>query len=138
MKLRYKIQKDWLFYLFVISYLYIVGRMTFQLWFGSGVNIFASYSEVATAAELIVDANYVYWSKSTFLFLTIFLYAMNVDYRMAAGIGATFWALSLILMFSVTPTLIGSLLISVPLIVQQIWRKQIFQTQLSDEQMAYT
>ena len=138
MKLRYKIQKDWLFYLFVISYLYVIGNMTIRLWFGGGINIFANYSDVATAAEMIVDANYVYWSKTTFLFLTIFLYAMNVDYRLASGIGSTFWAVSLILMFSVTPTLIGSLVLGTLLIAQQIWRKQIFYSQPVEEQTAYS
>lgn len=138
MKLRYKIQKDWLFYLLVISYLYIIGNMTIRLWFGGGINIFANYSDVPTAAEMIVDANYVYWSKSAFLFLTIFLYAVNVDYRLAAGIGSTFWAISLILMFSVTTTLIGSLVLGALLIAQQIWRKQIFHSHSVEGQAAYS
>ncbi|MEM9775275.1 MAG: hypothetical protein AAF902_11895 [Chloroflexota bacterium] len=138
MKLRYKIQKDWLFYLFVIGYVYFVGNMTIRLWFGGGINIFANYSDAATAAEMMVHANQVYWSKTTFLFLTILLYSFSLDYRLVVGIGATFWALSLILMFGVTPILILNVILGPLIIGQQIWRKQIFQPQLSDEQMAYT
>ncbi|MEM7031987.1 MAG: hypothetical protein AAF629_20710 [Chloroflexota bacterium] len=124
-KLRYSVRTDWLFYLFVLSYSYLVISMTVSLWFGGGVNIFASYSEAATIDEIIVDANKVYWSKTTFLFLTLFLYSFRLDYRFVAGLGATFWSLSLILMFGTTQNLIIAAFIGVGLIVQQIWRKQI-------------
>ncbi|MEM7117127.1 MAG: hypothetical protein AAF614_32135 [Chloroflexota bacterium] len=128
-KPRYKIVKNWLFYLFVIGYAYFVLNMTFQLWFGSGINIFATYSEATIAAEMIVDANKVYWSKTTFLFLTLVLYAFNLDYRFAVGIGATFWSFSLILMFGLASILIMNALLGPLLILQQIWRKQIFRSQ---------
>ena len=138
MKLRYKIQKDWLFYLLVAGYVYFVANMTIRLWFGGGINIFATYSETVIAAEMIVDANYVYWSKTTFLFLTMFLYSLNVDYRMAAGIGATFWAWSLIIMFGPAQILIMTGVVGPLMIAQQIWRKQIFQNQPYEERPAYS
>lgn len=125
-KLRYKIRTDWAFYLMVIGYLYLILNMTIRLWFGDGINIFATYSDAATAAEMLVDANKVYWSKTCFLFLTLFLYSLNFDYRFAAGFGATFWSISLVFMFGVSPVLIGVGLIGVTLLVQQILRKQVF------------
>ena len=125
-KLRYKIQSDWAFYLMVFGYAYLILNMTIRLWFGDGINIFATYSDAATAAEMLVDANKVYWSKTCFLFLSLFLYWLNFDYRFAAGFGATFWSISLILMFGGSPVLIGVSLIGMILLVQQILRKQIF------------
>jgi len=99
--------------------------MTLRLWFGGGVNIFASYSNV-TGAKVLIDANKVYWSKTCFLFLSILLYALNFDYRFAVGLAATFWAVSLILMFGPTPVLFGVMLVGVILVVQQKFRNQIF------------
>ncbi|MEM7335851.1 MAG: hypothetical protein AAF490_27485 [Chloroflexota bacterium] len=131
-KPRYKIVENWLFYLFVIGYAYFVLNMTLQLWFGDGINIFATYSEATIAAEIIVDANKVYWSKTTFLFLTLFLYAFNLDYRFAVGVGAAFWSFSLILMFGLAPILIMNVVLGPLLILQQVWRKQIFRSQNSE------
>lgn len=125
-KLRYSLKDGWLFYFLVCSYAYLVGMMTRDLWFGNGVNIFASYSGATDAAAFVVDANKVYWSKTSFLFLSLFLFALNFDYRAAVGIGATFWAGSLIYMFGPTPTLIVAFLIGFALIVQQIARREIW------------
>ncbi|MEL6969027.1 MAG: hypothetical protein AAFO02_02565 [Bacteroidota bacterium] len=130
--LRYNIRTDWLFYLLVIGYAYLIVKMTFSLWFGGGVNIFATYSDAPTAAEMLVDANKVYWSKTCFLFLTIFLYALNFDYRFAAGCAASFWAGSLILMFGVNPVLLAVALVGVALVVQQVVRKQVFSASTFD------
>ncbi len=123
--LRYNIRTDWLFYLLVIGYAYLIVKMTFSLWFGGGVNIFATYSDAPTAAEMLIDANKVYWSKTCFLFLTILLYALNFDYRFAAGGAASFWAVSLILMFGASPVLLAVALVGGALVVQQVLRKQI-------------
>ncbi len=125
-KPRYEVSKDWVFYIFVIGYAYFVTNMTYFLWFGGGVNIFATYSDAATAAEVIVDHNKIYWSKTTFLFLTLFLYAFNLDYRFAVGLGATFWSVSLLLMFGPAPILIMNVVLGSLLIIQQIWRNQVF------------
>jgi len=127
--LRYQIRTDWLFYLLVLSYAYLVCKMTYALWFGGGINIFASYSDAATASEMIVDANKVYWSKTCFLFGTLLLVGLNVDIRAAAGLGATFWATSLIVMFGASPTLIAALVIGVLLVGQQVLRKALFAKQ---------
>ena len=125
-KLRYGLKTDWLFYFFVVSYAYLVGSMTMELWFGDGVNVFASYSDATDPAMMVVDANKVYWSKTSFLFLTLFLFALNFDYRTAAGIGASFWAGSLIYNFGITPVLAVSFLTGVGLIAQQIMRNEIW------------
>lgn len=124
--LRYQIRTDWLFYLLVLSYAYLVCKMTFALWFGGGINIFASYSDAATASEMIVDANKVYWSKTCFLFGTLLLFGLNVDIRAAAGLGASFWATSLMVMFGTSPTLIAALVIGLLLVGQQIFRGAFF------------
>ncbi|MEM6263915.1 MAG: hypothetical protein AAGI38_15480 [Bacteroidota bacterium] len=124
--LRYNIRTDWLFYLVVLGYLYLILNMTIRLWFGEGINIFSSYSHATTAAEMLVDANKVYWSKTCFLFLTLLLFTLNIDYRLVVGIAATFWASSLVLMFGPTPVLIGVAVLGSGLIVQQLIRKQIF------------
>lgn len=125
--LRYKIRTDWLFYLLVLSYAYLVFKMTYALWFGGGINIFASYSDATSAPEMIVDANKVYWSKTCFLFGTLLLVGLNVDIRAAAGLGATFWSASLIAMFGASPTLIAALVIGLLLLGQQISRKEFFE-----------
>ncbi|MEO0726545.1 MAG: hypothetical protein AAFZ63_18520 [Bacteroidota bacterium] len=130
--LRYNIRTDWLFYLLVIGYAYLIVKMTFSLWFGGGVNIFATYSDAPTAAEMLIDANKVYWSKTCFLFLTILLYALHFDYRFAAGCAASFWAGSLILMFGVNPVLLAVALVGVALVVQQVVRKQVFSASTFD------
>lgn len=126
--LRYKISTDWVFYLMVLGYAYLIINMTLRLWFGGGINIFATYSEAATASEMLVDANKVYWSKTCFLFYTLLLYALNFDYRFALGVGATFWSSTLILMFGTSPVLIGVGFLGGLLLVQQILRKQVFST----------
>lgn len=124
-QLRYTLRKDWIFYLLVLGYSYLILKMTVSLWFGGGINIFASYTEVTTLEETLLNANKVYWSKTCFLFLTLFLFALNFDYRFVVGIAATFWATSLIMMFGINPTLIAVGLIGVALIIQQVVRKQI-------------
>ncbi len=124
--LRYNIRTDWLFYLLVLGYAYLVFNMTARLWFGEGINIFATYSDAQSSAEMIVDANKVYWSKTCFLFGTIALVALNFDFRAAAGIGATFWAVSLIVVFGTSPVLIAVAILGVLLIGQQLWRKTLF------------
>lgn len=125
-KLRYSIRKDWLFYLVVIGYVYLIINMTIPLWFGDGVNIFATYSDAATIADITADANKVYWSKTSYLFLILLLHSLNFDFRFVAGVGSTFWSSSLILMFGPNPTLISVLILGILLIVQQIWRKHVF------------
>ncbi|MEM7512024.1 MAG: hypothetical protein AAF388_13905 [Bacteroidota bacterium] len=123
--LRYNLRTDWLFYLLVISYAYLILNMTFRLWFGGGINIFASYSSASSPADMLIDANKVYWSKTCFLFLTLFLYSLNLDYRFVVGVAATFWAGSLIIMFGPTLVLISVAILGTALITQQVLRKQI-------------
>ncbi|MCI4671854.1 MAG: hypothetical protein MRZ79_27175 [Bacteroidia bacterium] len=125
-KLRYKLGKDWLFYLMVLGYAYLIINMTVKLWFGGGINIFATYSDAADPAAMLIDANKVYWSKTCFLFLTLLLYGLNFDYRFASGLAASFWSGSLMLMFAPSPVLIFVALIGNALVGQQIWRKQVF------------
>lgn len=125
-KLRYHVRTDWLFYLLVLSYAYLVFKMTYQLWFGGGINVFATYSDAATASELLVDANRVYWSKTCFLFGTLLLLGVNVDIRAAAGLGATFWSASLIVMFGASPVLLLAFGIGFLLVGQQILRGAFF------------
>ena len=96
---RYPLKSDWAFYLIVFGYLYTLGRMTLALWFGDGVNIFATYSSAVAPPDVLLDANKVYWSKSLYLFSTLFLMALNVDIRAAVGIAAILWSTSLILIF---------------------------------------
>ncbi|MEO1712778.1 MAG: hypothetical protein AAFU60_05525 [Bacteroidota bacterium] len=121
--LRYKLQTDWAFYLLVLGYSYLILNMTVRLWFGEGINIFATYSDAPTAAEMLVDANKVYWSKTCFLFLTLLLYSLNFDYRFATGIGASFWSGTLILMFGPSPVLLAVGILGMLLVTQQIVRK---------------
>eukprot|EP00439_Symbiodinium_sp_Y106_P088655 s1_g1191.t1 len=123
-KLRYPISKDWLFYLLVLSYGYLIFNMTSALWFGGGVNIYESYSAATDPSVQIVDANYVYWSKTCFLFLSMLLFALNFDYRAGVGLAATFWAVSLILMFGITPNLAVAGVLGTSIFVQQIVRKE--------------
>ncbi|MEO0895334.1 MAG: hypothetical protein AAFY71_02865 [Bacteroidota bacterium] len=123
--LRYSIRTDWLFYLLVIGYAYLIANMTFRLWFGEGINIFATYSEAPTAESMLIDANKVYWSKTCFLFLTLFLYSLRLDYRFVAGLAATFWSVSLITMFGPSPILLFVSALGGGLIIQQLARKQI-------------
>ncbi|MEM9652293.1 MAG: hypothetical protein AAGA65_09375 [Actinomycetota bacterium] len=122
LRTTYNPRTDWLFYLVVASYAYLIISMTYGLWFGDGVNVFASYHDDPT----LVEANEVYWSKTTFLFLTLLLAGIGFDYRFAVGFGATFWAASLTLMFGATPTLVFVLLLGTGLLVQQAARRQIF------------
>lgn len=131
-KLRYKIQTDWAFYLMILGYSYLIINMTLRLWLGGGINIFATYSEATTPAAMLIDANKVYWSKTCFLFLTLFLFFLNFDYRFAAGCGATFWSATLMLMFGSSPILIVVVLTGLVLIVQQVLRKKIFSTSSSN------
>ncbi|MEM6914297.1 MAG: hypothetical protein AAF511_10010 [Pseudomonadota bacterium] len=120
------LQRNWLFFIFLASYGYAITSMTMGLWFGDGVNIFASYSSASTLPEVIIDANKVYWAKTSFLFLTLLLLGLNLNARAAAGLGATFWSTSLIVMFGPTPTLVFTLALGVLLIAQQIRRKRLF------------
>lgn len=125
-KFRYSFSKDWLFYLLVIGYGYLIISMTSKLWFGDGVNVFANYSDTKQAAEFVVDANKVYWAKTNFLFASILLYALNFDYRAAVGLGAALWSTILMLMFDASPVLLVSLVVGIALVVQQIWRNQLW------------
>ena len=111
--LRFDFKQDWIFHLFVFGYLLLILRMSYALWIGDGINIFISYSSALTAEELLVDANKIYWSKTCFLFLTLLLFTLNFDYRFAAGIAASFWSISLILMFELSPILLFVLFLSV-------------------------
>ncbi|MEM9285949.1 MAG: hypothetical protein AAGA39_08695 [Pseudomonadota bacterium] len=115
-----------LFYLLVLSYSYLVITMTSRLWFGDGVNIFATYTDAQTLNQVVLDANKVYWSKTSFLFLTLFFLALRLDHRLAAGMGATFWSSSLILMFGPSLTLMGAFTIGALLVVQQVSTRRIF------------
>ena len=123
---RYSPRKNWLFYLLVIAYGGLIGRMTIALWFGDGVNVYATYSSATNAAEMIIDANYVYWSKSSFLFLSMFLTALNFDYRFSVGFACSFWSLSLIAMFGVSLVLALAACVGIALIAVQFSRREIF------------
>lgn len=124
---RYPLKTDWPFYLLVVGYLYTIGRMTLALWFGDGVNIFATYSDAATLDAVVLDANKVYWTKSGFLFSALFLIALNLDVRAAFGMAATFWATAIIVIFGATTLpVIASLVNGLVLIGLQIYRKQVF------------
>jgi|GEM_PF-2793130 len=124
--LRYPIRSDWPFYLLVFSYGFMIINMTVPLWFGDGVNIFATYSTAATEAEMIVDANKVYWSKTCFLFGTLLLMWLNVDIRAAAGLAAMFWAGSLTLVFGANTTIMGAGALGTLLVALQLWRGALF------------
>lgn len=124
---RYSLKTDWAFYLIVLGYLYTLGRMTLALWFGDGVNIFATYSDASASSEVLLDANKVYWSKSLYLFSTLFLMAINVDIRAAVGIAAFLWASSLILMFGAfSPAMGVALGLGIFLVGLQIKRGEFF------------
>ena len=123
--MRYSLKTDWLFYLFLASYAYLILNMTIRLWFGDGINIFATYSDATLPAQAIVDANKVYWSKTCFLFGTLLLTGIGLDFRVAAGTAASFWSISLILMFGASSTLIATLLIGVALVALQMKRREI-------------
>lgn len=127
--MRYPLKSDWLYYLFLLSYAYLIINMTTQLWFGDGINVFATYSDAALPAQMVVDANKVYWSKTCFLFGILLLVGLNVDFRAAAGLGGMFWSVSLILGFGASPNLIGAFVMGFLLVVLQIWRKQFFSDQ---------
>jgi len=132
--LRYNLRHDWVFYLLIAGYTYLILNMTLRLWIGGGINIFATYSEAPTAADMLIDANKVYWSKTCFLFLTLLLYFLNFDYRFAAGVGATFWAGTLIIMFGPSPVLLAVSLLGTALIIQQLLRKQVRDTARTNPQ----
>lgn len=129
--LRYNIRTDWIFYLVVIGYSYLIINMTLRLWFGGGINIFATYSDAATTVDMLIDANKVYWSKTCFLFLTLLLFALNFDYRFVVGLAASFWSASLMLMFGPSPVLVSVALLSGGLLIQQVLRKEIFSPKAS-------
>ncbi|MEM1236228.1 MAG: hypothetical protein AAGI10_04595 [Pseudomonadota bacterium] len=124
--LRYPLSTDWPFYALLLAYAYLIVRMTSGLWFGDGINIFASYSDTTDPAQFIVDANKVYWAKTCFLFGLLLMMALNVDFRAAAGIGAFYWAVFLMLMFGATPTLAGSVVLGVLTFGLQIYRGEFF------------
>ena len=123
--MRYSLKTDWLFYLFLASYAYLILNMTIRLWFGDGINIFATYSDAATPAQVILDANKVYWSKTCFLFGTLLLTGLGLDIRAAAGTAATFWSASLIIMFGASVNLVFALIIGAALVLLQIKRREI-------------
>jgi len=100
--------------------------MTVALWFGDGINVYATYSLAQTAEEMIVDANYVYWSKTGFLFLSMFLISLNFDYRFAVGFACSFWSVSLIAMFGASATLVVAACLAIALMALQVGRRQIF------------
>ncbi|MEM9729080.1 MAG: hypothetical protein AAF997_10870 [Myxococcota bacterium] len=123
---RLNVRTDWLFYLFLVAYGALIIRMTLGLWSDAGINVFATYSSAATPTEMIVDANKVYWSKTCFLFGTLLLAGLNVDLRAAVGLAATFWSVSLIVMFGASPNLVAALVAGTLLVAQQVWRRQFF------------
>ena len=123
--MRYSIKADWLFYVFLASYAYLILNMTVRLWFGDGINIFATYSDATVPAQAILDANKVYWSKTCFLFGTLLMTGLGLDFRVAAGTAASFWSASLILMFGPSVNLIGALIIGVALVALQFKRGQV-------------
>lgn len=125
-RLRYTLRTDWLFYLLVVAYAYSIGAMTFRLWFGDGVNIFASYSDATAMSDVILDHNKVYWAKTSFLFSSIFLFALNFDYRAAVGIAAAIWGGALITIFGPTPPVVFILTNGVLLVALQTWRGELF------------
>ena len=100
--------------------------MTAKLWFGEGVNIFASYSNAKETADFIVDANKVYWAKTNFLFASILLYALNFDYRTAIGLGSVLWSTILIALFGTSSMLLIILTTGLALVVVQARRRQIW------------
>lgn len=124
--LRYPLHSDWPFYLFLVAYGSLIARMTWGLWFGDGVNIFTNYTNTTDPAQFIVDANKVYWSKTCFLFGTLLLVVLNVDFRAAVGLAALYWAGTLIMMFNATPTLLVTLALGTVLFGLQVFRSQIF------------
>ena len=130
--MRYPLKSDWAFYLLVLGYFYTLGRMSLALWFGEGVNIFATYSDAATAADMIVDANKVYWSKSLYLFSTLLLLAFNVDIRAAVGVAAVLWSVSLMIIFGTfSPAMGAALGLGLILLVLQIRRGEVFASHYS-------
>ena len=124
--LRYPLSTDWPLYLLILAYTTLIVRMTYGLWFGDGINIFASYSDATDPAQVILDANKVYWSKTCFLFGTLLLVALNVDFRAAVGATALFWAGSLTLMFGTSVTLLATLVLGALLLGLQVYRSQLF------------
>ncbi|MEO0691121.1 MAG: hypothetical protein AAFY51_12605 [Pseudomonadota bacterium] len=126
--MRYSLKTDWLFYLFLASYAYLILNMTIRLWFGDGINIFATYSDAALPAQVILDANKVYWSKTCFLFGTLLLTGLGIDFRAAAGTAASFWSVSLIFMFGPSLNLVGALILGVALAALQMKRQELFAT----------
>ncbi|MEO1045918.1 MAG: hypothetical protein AAFX04_10795 [Pseudomonadota bacterium] len=134
--MRYSLKTDWLFYLFLLSYAYLIINMTARLWFGDGINIFATYSDATLPAQIMIDANKVYWSKTCFLFSILLLMGLNVDFRAAAGLGGVFWSGSLMIIFGLSQTLIGAFVMGLLLVLLQLWRGQFFSDRASDSSMA--
>jgi len=126
-QLRYPFAPNGLFYLLVGAYALLIVRMTIALWFGDGINVFTSYSNASSATLLVVDANYVYWSKTCFLFLTMLLIALNFDYRFAVGLGCCFWAISLILIFGTSPILLAAAVIGLLIVGIQVKRREVLE-----------
>lgn len=124
---RYSLKTDWPFYLLGAGYLYTLGRMTLALWFGDGVNVFATYSDAALPPEVILDANKVYWTKSGFLFSALLLIGFNVDIRAAFGLAAMFWASSIMLIFgAITIPVLASFSNGALLVGLQLYRRGFF------------
>lgn len=101
--------------------------MTVALWFGDGVNVFATYTDVTERAAFTLDANKVYWTKSLFLFSTIFLMAINVDIRAAVGIAAMLWSGLLIAIFgAVSFSLAWIMTLGFVMVALQVKRGEVF------------
>lgn len=124
--LRYPLKTDWPIYLLILAYATLIVRMTHGLWFGDGINVFASYSTPTDPAQVILDANKVYWSKTCFLFGTMLLIGFRVDFRAAVSLAALFWAGSLMLMFGLTFTLGFTLVLAALIFGLQVYRGQLF------------
>lgn len=127
--LRYPLKTNLPFYLLIAAYSLLIARMTMALWFGDGINVFESYSDATTAEAMLVDANFVYWSKTCFLFLTMLMIAANFDGRFAIGLGCSFWAISLSLMFGASPVLLAATAAGVLIVGVQIKRGEVLRSQ---------
>ena len=132
--LRYSIKSDWHFYLLIVAYGGLVGRMTLALWFGEGVNIYETYSSASDATEMLIDANYVYWSKTGFLFLSLFLVSLNFDYRFAVGVACSFWSISLISMFGGSLVLFAAAALGIVLVAIQVRRRGVIDVRRGTEE----
>jgi len=84
-KNRYPFRSDWPFYLFLVSYGYLIFNMTYSFYFGNGVNIFASFSDAANLNPVILDANKVYLVQD--LLPVRHAFACGAERRLSGGLG---------------------------------------------------